>query len=203
MARPASQAAPPPMQTLTRRKMPRECSSARKSGIEKCILVPAAFEISGSYLLLLQELAPAPGKRDEPIDHDIAAVRQVQRVKCVLLHQEHRELLLAIELLDCTEYLARDERRQSQRGLIEQQQARAAHQSTRDRQHLLLAPGERASALIEPFLEPRKQREYPLQVAIEMSGIGERGADLQVLHDRHAHEDAAAFGCLGDLQRGN
>src|SRR5437588_4092872 len=120
MARPASQAAPPPMQTLTRRKMPSDCSSARKSGIEKYISVPAAFEISGSYLLPLQELAPAPGQRYEPIDHDIAAVREVERVECVLLHQEHRELLLAVELLDGTEYLARNERRQSQRGLIQQ-----------------------------------------------------------------------------------
>jgi hypothetical protein len=37
MARPASQAALPPISTLTRKNTPSECSSDRKSGIENRI----------------------------------------------------------------------------------------------------------------------------------------------------------------------
>src|SRR5712692_1094382 len=109
--------------------------------VKSATLAPAAFEIGRSYLLLLQQLASASAKRDQPIDHDIAPVRQIQRMECVLLHQEHREILLAVELLDRTEYLACNERRQSQRGLIQQKQTRPPHQRARDRQHLLLAAG--------------------------------------------------------------
>src|SRR5712692_7398635 len=137
IARPASQAAPPPMATLTRRNMPSDCSSVRKSGMEKRIckstaLAAAAFQIGGLHLLLFKQLAAASMKRDSPIDHDIAPVRQIQRVECVLLHQEYRETFLAVELLDRTEYLTRNKRRQSQRGLVQQKQTRSPHQRARD-----------------------------------------------------------------------
>jgi len=38
---------------------------------------------------------------------------------------------------------------------------------------------------------------------LEICAIGNRRAHLQVLHDRHAHEDAAAFRRLRDLEPGD
>ena len=93
-----------------------------------------------------------------------------------------------------------DQRRQAQRRLVEQEQARAAHQRARDRQHLLLAAGERAAALVDALLEARKQREHAFEIGSKMRGAGNRGAHLQVLQHGHPHEDAAAFRRLRDFQ---
>ena len=93
-----------------------------------------------------------------------------------------------------------DQRRQAQRRLVEQEQARAAHQRARDREHLLLAAGERAAALVDALLEARKQREYAFEIGSKMRGAGNRGAHLQVLQHCHPHEDAAAFRRLRDFQ---
>src|SRR5689334_19848382 len=117
--------------------------------------MPAAFEIGGADLLLVEQLASASAQGDHPVDHDIAAVRELQGVKRVLLHEKDVELLLPVEGLDDAEYLTSDERRQSQRGLVQQQEPGAAHQCARDRQHLLLAPGQGAAALIAALLEAR------------------------------------------------
>src|SRR6516165_5321789 len=121
----------------------------------------------------------------------------------VLLDQEHRELLLRIELRDGAEYLPGDERSKPKGGLVEEKQAGASHQCAADCEHLLLAPGKCASALLHALLEQGKQREYPFQISVEMRGGCKRGADLQVLHHGHAQEDAAAFRRLRDLEGGN
>jgi hypothetical protein len=48
------------------------------------------------------------------------------------------------------------QRRQAEGGLVQQQQARAQHQRARDRQHLLLAAGQRAGLLVR---RSRRMRE--------------------------------------------
>src|SRR5215471_15271825 len=156
------------MHTLTKRKMPSECSSESSSGIETCISVPAALEIGRFHLRPGQKLAPGSAERDAAVDHDIAAMRELQGVKGVLLHQEYGELFLAIERLDRIEDLSRDQRRQAERRLIEQQKARVPHQRACDRQHLLLAARERAAALVDAFLEARKQRKNAFDVRLKM-----------------------------------
>ena len=66
-------------------------------------------------------------------------MRELECVEGVLLDQEHGELLSPIELADRIEDLSHDHRREAERGLVEQQQARARHQRAGDREHLLLA----------------------------------------------------------------
>src|SRR5271166_1812026 len=138
IARPASQAAPPPMHMVTSTNTPSDCSSVRNSRREKCIGSEPAFEVGRLYLLLFEQFTAASAKRDQPIDHDIAAVRQIERMERVLLHQEYSKALFAVELPDRTEDLPGNERRQSERRLVQQEQTRSPHQSARDRQHLLL-----------------------------------------------------------------
>src|SRR5262245_59406896 len=58
--------------------------------------VPAAFEVGRLHLRSRQELAPSPAQRDPTVDHDVTAVRELERVERVLLHQEHGEFLLAV-----------------------------------------------------------------------------------------------------------
>ena len=53
---------------------------------------------------------------------------------------------------------------------------------------------------MEPLLEAREQRKYAREIVIKPGGVGDRGAHLQIFQHRHAHEDAAAFRRLRDLQ---
>src|SRR5215510_5324637 len=125
------------MKTLTKKKMPSECSSDKSSGIDTCISVPAAFEVSGLDLRPRQKLASGSAERDAAVDHDITAMRELQGVEGILLHQEHGELFLAVERLDRIEDLACDQRRQAERGFVQEQETRMPHQCAPDRQHLL------------------------------------------------------------------
>src|SRR3954454_25172930 len=116
----------------------------------------SAGEIGGLYLGAFQKLVAAAAERDAAVDHDIAAVREFQGVKGVLLDQEDREPFLDVQLADGVENLPGDERGEAERGLVKEQQSRSAHQGARDRQHLLLAARKCAAALVDAFLQPRK-----------------------------------------------
>ena len=59
----------------------------------------------------------------------------------VLLDQKHRHAVALVEVADDLEDLLDDERREAERWLVEQEQARAAHQGAGDGEHLLLAAG--------------------------------------------------------------
>jgi hypothetical protein len=64
-----------------------------------------------------------------------------KRQRHVLLHHQDRELLLGIDAGEDIEDLARDQRREAERGLVHQQQPRIADQRAADREHLLLPAG--------------------------------------------------------------
>src|SRR6516165_11176983 len=147
-----------------------QCSSVNFSPCS----MPAAFEIGSLDLRPLQEFASGPAQRDPAIDHDVAAMRELQGVKRVLLDQEHREFLLAVERSDRTENLARHERRQTERRLVQEQEPRPAHQRAADRKHLLFAAGKSAAALAAALLETREQRKHALDVGLEICAIGNR-----------------------------
>ena len=59
---------------------------------------------------------------------------------------------VAVELGDDAEDLLDHERREAERGLVHQQEARPRHQRARDREHLLLAAGQRAGELLAALL---------------------------------------------------
>ena len=94
---------------------------------------------------------------------DVGAVRDVQRVVDVLLDQQDRPAL-GLELGDGLEDPLDHQRRQAERRLVEQEQARPAHERPPDRQHLLLAARQRAAGLAQPLAEQREQLEHHLEV---------------------------------------
>ena len=122
----------------------------------------------------------------------VAAIGQLQRLVGVLLNQEDRHPLLA-QLLDGIENLLNDNRRQPQRRFIQQQQARLAHQSATDRQHLLLAAGHGAGALNTAFMQTREQLIHPFDAGMKLVAVGKKTAHRQVLFHRHARKDASPF----------
>ena len=83
----------------------------------------------------------------------------------VLLDDEHGQPLLLVQLAHDPEDLADDHRREAERRLVEQQQPRARHQRAGEREHLLLAAGERARPAGRARVrDPREVPRHPLDV---------------------------------------
>ena len=122
----------------------------------------------------------------------VAAVGQLQRLIGVLLDEEDSHSLLA-QLFDGIEDLLNDNRRQAERRLIQQQQARLAHQRAPDSQHLLLAAGHGARPLNPALMQARKQLIHPFDAGLELVAVGKKTAHRQVLFHRHPRENAAPF----------
>ena len=112
--------------------------------------------------------------QDDPagLQH-IAFMGDLQGEIGVLLDHEDRDAL-AVDRGDQFEHAIDEERRQAHGRLVHAEQARAAHQRARHRDHLLLAARQRAGALIEPLGDARKQ----FQHAREIVGDGACGRSL-------------------------
>ena len=93
----------------------------------------------------------------------------------------------------CEQLLAH-QRREAERGLVEQQDLRLRHQRPADRQHLLLAAAHGARELAHALAEARKQGQTRSRLAASCArarrGIG---AEQQVLAHAEVGEDAAVL----------
>ena len=102
--------------------------------------------------------------------HDATGLQQVrvlgefQRQTGVLLDQQDADAGVLANPAQDAENLLHDQRRQAERRLIQQQQARAQHQGAGNRQHLLLAAGQGAGLLFEAFLQPREVVENAFEI---------------------------------------
>ena len=199
----------PPNRTV--RPIDRQLAGARRgrgSGLVRlagCGLGHPA-EIAVTHLLVLGELGGAALERHPAdLEHD-RAIRDRERHRRVLL-DEHDGDALAVDLADHLAELLDDARRQAQRGLVEQQHARAGHQRAADREHLLLAAGEQAGGLAGALGENREQLVDPAAGALARRLVACRQASgAEVLRDRQAGEDPPALGHLhqpaaGDVGR--
>ena len=125
---------------------------------------------------------------------------ELQGKPCVLLDEEYARSL-PVDLGDDAEDFLHQDRAEAHGGLIEEEQARPAHQAAGRREHLLLAAGERAAVLAGPLLQPREAlihsleglRDLPLVVAGE-------GAHQEILPHGERGEDLPPLGNLADAQ---
>ena len=102
---------------------------------------------------------------------------------------------LRVDVADHLEDLLDQDRGKAHRRLVEEQQLRVGHQGAPDRQHLLLATGQRPAGLARPLAKPREEREDALEVPLELDLVGPRvGTHLEVLEDGHPAEDAPTLG---------
>jgi len=118
----------------------------------------------------------------------------------VLLDEEDREAL-AVQPADQREHLVHEQRREAERGLVEDEQPRLGHQPAADREHLLLAAGERSRALGGALLEAREDGEHALEALRAARTAAPIAAELEVLEHREIREDAAPFGHLDQAGR--
>src|ERR1700682_97767 len=151
-------------------------------------------------LVVGEQFLAAALQRDLSRLEHVAAVGDAQRLIHVLLDEQHRHSL-SVDLPDGDENGLHQERRQSQRRLVEKEQARVGHQPARDGQHLLLAARERPGQLPDALAQAGKEREPPLEVLLAVRARAARvSAHAQVLQHGHLGKDAAAFGHVDDAQ---
>src|SRR4051794_31609607 len=105
--------------------------------------------------------------------------RRSQRERRVLLHDDDRRALL-VHRAERLEDLAHDERREPERGLVEEEKPRLRHHRASEREHLLLAAGERPCLLLAAVVEAWEEFEYARQVARRLAAL-RPGAEAQVL----------------------
>src|SRR5918911_1271068 len=86
----------------------------------------------------------------------IDIVRDLKRQRQVLLYQENRQPL-GLEIGDRPAHLPHEKWRQPLGGLVHQEEVWVRHQRSSDRQHLLLAAGELASAAVATLAQPREE----------------------------------------------
>src|SRR3954463_6233875 len=96
-------------------------------------------------------------EHDAAVFHDVAIVRYIERHACVLLHEEKRHAELAPYRLQAFHQLLDEERRETLRQLVHQQQLWLAHQRGADREHLPLATGEQSGFPPAQLGEARKE----------------------------------------------
>ena len=85
-----------------------------------------------------------------------------------------------VDALDQREQLFDQERGEAERRLVEDQEPGLGHQAAPDREHLLLAAGQRAGALALPFGEPREDREHPAAVGFAPRAGAAVGAEIEI-----------------------
>ena len=86
------------------------------------------------------------------------------------------------------------QRRQADRGLVHQQDARRQHQRAGERQHLLLAAAHRAGELAAPLGQAREGLEAEIEIGLDLRArLRAEGAEQQVFLHRQFREQPAAF----------
>src|SRR5690348_3388715 len=88
-----------------------------------------------------------------------------QRERDVLLAEQNADRRALTQFLQGVRYLLENDRRQSKRRLVQDQQFRLHHQGAGDRQHLLLAPRQGSRKLILTRAENGKQLEQPFDLS--------------------------------------
>src|SRR5262245_55628967 len=112
----------------------------------------------------------------------------------ILLDQEDR-FPFFIDLINGGKNGVHDERSQTKRGLIQQQQTRMRHERATNGEHLLFTTAQCSTQLLSPFLQPWKQRENTLEFLCVLSLIGlQIGAEIEILRHCKVREDGAPLG---------
>src|SRR5215813_2199788 len=184
------------------------CSSSRRmmsswrwpGGAWKKKNVPKRIERASSAhpkiarldLLVGEELRGAGGMDDLATAQDVGAIRHGEGEREVLLHEEDGQPL-ALELADHPPHLAHEERSQSFRGLVEEEQVRVAHEGTPDGQHLLLAARQLVRAIGAALAQPGEE----LLHALEAPAPAAVARHLEILADGKRGKDAATLGHEG------
>src|SRR5260221_7176989 len=89
-------------------------------------------------------------------DDYLTAISDRRTLVEILLGHQHGKVVALLELADLVDHPADQDRRQPDRGLVDEEEARRRHQGTAERQHLLLAAAHRRRQLPAPLAQHRE-----------------------------------------------
>src|ERR1700734_3013966 len=146
------------------------------------------------------ELRTGEGVDDPAVLHDEKSVGQSRGETEILFDEQDRETL-PLELGDGAADLLNDDRRETLRRFVEHQESRAGAQDPGNRQHLLFAPRQLASAACEALAQIGKEREDPLDA--HRARLANLRRKEQILLDRQTGEYRAFLRTEGDAEAGD
>src|SRR5437867_10966399 len=168
------------------------------------ISIGSVSEVRASDGVVPAELGRRPRHDDAARLEEVGVIGEVERRRDVLLDEQDAHALLAVDGAPDAEDLAGDERRESERGLVEEEQARPQHERAPDREPPLLAPGAAPGGFTPSLAQHRKivvdPREVPRRRARRAPRIGaepeiflhgelrERPAPLRHVRDSQADD---------------
>ncbi len=133
-----------------------------------------------------------PCRGHAPALEHVAAVGDGEAQLGVLVDEQERASRVAQDG-QLVEDLLDELRGEPERGLVEQQDARARHETAGEREHLLLASGEEPRARIGALAEARKALEHRLDVGGDVVVAAQERAEAQVVAHAQVGEDQAAL----------
>ncbi len=119
-------------------------------------------------------------------------MRDPQRLRRILLDQNDGHTT-AVDFADHIEDPVDHQWRQPHRWFVQQQQLRPRHQRAPDRQHLLLAAGQRSGMLQPPLPQPRKDLVDAVEIACHAVILAQIGPDHQVFGHRQMRHHLPSF----------
>src|SRR3954469_22741060 len=150
------------------------------------------------HLRVAEELVAGARADGPPVHQDEGAVRHVQRLRDVLLDEEHGHRRLP-DRGDDPEHLLDDDGCEAERRLVEHEQGRLAHQPPPDGAHLLLAAREGPAQLPLSLLQPGEQREDPFEVRVPPLARAARvRAELEIVAHAHLRKERPPFRDVAD-----
>src|SRR5262245_57935396 len=157
-------------------------------------------QVRAAYVVVVGELVGGTGDRDRPRLEDVAAAGDPERECGVLLDDQHREPVVAVEVAEHPEQFLRDDGREAERRLVEQHEARPAHERTRDGEHLLFAAAHAPRQLTAAVGEAREHRVPTLGVRFDLAVTARVRAEVQVLVDGQIGKRAATLRYVRDAR---
>src|SRR5213593_1098024 len=154
---------------------------------------PSGPQVGVPHELRSPQALGATGPDDLTLLEEKAVVGDLEGLSRVLLDEEDGRAAL-IDRLHHREQLLDEHGRQTERGLVEQQEPGPTHERAAHREHGLLAARHRRSALPTSLGQPREEREDMVATRREVGGrpLDER-AHAQILLHGHLREQAPAL----------
>src|SRR5579885_1822121 len=145
-------------------------------------------------LVVVERVGRFASERDLAVHDDVAAVGNTDRLREVLLGHQHGELILVPQLLDLVDHAPHPDRREPDRGLVDEEDARRGHQRAGEREHLLLTAAHAARELAAPLLQDREELVAGGEIALQLiAGGAAVGAEVEILLHRELREKAATL----------
>src|SRR6185436_1473920 len=147
-----------------------------------------------------QETVARPLEHDAAILEHVAAVRELERARHVLL-DEHDRGAAAVDRLKRLEDQLHRQGREPEARLVQQKKPRAGHEPAADRAHLLLAARQGAGELPLALAQPRKELEDALERLVPPAPVRRAATELEVVAHRHGRKELAPLRHVRDSPR--